>query len=66
MRDSILVLEDFYCTLKLTGDVQTPFGTQERKNAGIGKTQELRCHTLAILWESKTQELKNVAIWIAG
>jgi hypothetical protein len=42
------------------------FGTQDRKNAGIGKMQELRCHASQILWELKTQERFKVAIWIAG
>ena len=45
---------------------KAPFGTQDRKNAGNGKTQELRGHAPTILWESKTREWKIVAIWIAG
>jgi hypothetical protein len=32
------------------------FGTQERKNTGTGKPQELRWHTSTILWKSKSQE----------
>jgi hypothetical protein len=31
--------------------------TQERKNTGTGKPQELKWHTPTILWESKSQEL---------
>jgi hypothetical protein len=38
--------------------IKAPFGTQDKKNAGIGKIRELKCHTLPFLGGYKTQELK--------
>jgi hypothetical protein len=49
-----------------TGTTKAPFGMQDKKNVGIGKIQELNCHTSPFLRGFKTWELKGVAIWIAG